>query len=169
MTKRTPAPDPFNNPFGKLKLDQPKKPEAAKPAPPPPPKPKRSAEEDEAALFLEAMGEVQQKKPDRKHVDDHARPDPRKLAEEESESLAQLAELVALDGPSRDPKLLDRLDRGLFRIDATLPPGDPQTLLVQARREGKRCVRLAAPPDLSKGRLPKIVLAASGCDVILRR
>lgn len=168
MTKRTPAPDPFNNPFGKLKVEAPKKNEPP-PKPAPPPKAKRTSDEDEAALFLEAMGEVQHKKPDRKHVDDTARPDPRKLVEEESESLAQLAELVAGDTPSRDPKLLERLDRGLFHLDATLPPGDAQTLLVQARREGKRCVRLAAPPDLSKGRLPKIVLAASGCDVLLRR
>jgi hypothetical protein len=167
MTKRTPAPDPFNNPFGKLKIDQPKKPSEPAGTRSVPERAKKG-NDDEAALFLEAMGEVQHKKPDRKHVDDSVRPDPRKLVEDESESLAQLAELVS-EGISRDPKLLARLDQGLFRLDATLPPGDAQTLLVQARKDGKRCVRLAAPPDLSKGRLPKIVLAASGCDVILRR
>ena len=56
MTKRTPAPDPFNNPFGKVKLDGPKKAEPARP--PPPPKAKPPADDDEAALFLQAMGEV---------------------------------------------------------------------------------------------------------------
>ena len=180
MTKRTPAPDPFNNPFGKVKLDGPKKAEPARP--PPPPKAKPPADDDEAALFLQAMGEVVVKKPDRKRADDAPRVDPTKLAHEESESLLQLSELVAGDGPigkdgavpGLDPKILDRLRKGLFLIDATPGPGPADVLLMQARRDGHRCVRLAAPADFTKGRLAKIVLAAcatadGGVDVLLRR
>ena len=51
MTKRTPGPDPFNNPFAKVKLAEPKKAEPNKPAPPPPPrKEKPVALDAEAAL-----------------------------------------------------------------------------------------------------------------------
>jgi DNA-nicking Smr family endonuclease len=167
MTKRTPGPDPFNNPFSKVKLAEQKKPEPSKPAPPPPPrKEKPVALDAEAALFLEAMGEVLPTKADKKHAPSSpaVRVDPVKAAQEESESLAQLAELVSGDGPFElgdsglsiegkvagfDAQVMKRLRTGGFRIQGTLDLHgltrdkaqaalDP--FIGQARREGHRCV-----------------------------
>lgn len=163
MTKRTPGPDPFNNPFAKVKLAEPKKAEPSKPAPPPPSarKEKPVALDAEAAMFLEAMGEVVQKKADKKHAQTEAvKADPVKVAQEESESLAQLAELVSGDGPFEvtesegkvpgfDPQVMRRLRTGGFRIQATLDlhgltrdkaQSALEPFILDARRAGHRCV-----------------------------
>ncbi len=178
MTKRTPGPDPFNNPFAKVKLAEPKKAEPSKPAPPPPPrKEKPVAVDAEAALFLEAMGEVVQPKDDRKRAPaaETVRVDPVKVAQEESESLAQLAELVSGDGPFEltesegkvpgfDPQVMRRLRTGGFRIQGTLDlhgltrdkaqaAVDP--FITQARRDGHRCVLVITGKGLnSEAQIP---------------
>ncbi len=166
MTKRTPGPDPFNNPFSKVKLGAEKKPEPNKPAPPPPPqqrkKEKPIAFDAEAAMFLEAMGEVVPKQQDRKRAEatPSVRVDPLAVAQEDAESMAQLAELVSGDGPLEvnehagavpgfDPQVIRRLRTGGFKIQGTLDlhgltrdralhAVDP--FIVQSRRDGKRCV-----------------------------
>lgn len=90
---------PFNNPFGGLKLEQPKKAPAA-PQPPPPKQEKPKALDEESALFLEAVGTVGPVRPIKDRV---GPPPPRTAAElqipnEEAESLARLAELVSGEG-----------------------------------------------------------------------
>ena len=131
MTKRTPGPDPFNNPFGKVKLTEPEQP--AVKAPPPKQKPKPIEPDSESAMFLEAMGQMEPVKPGKSRVPppDRPRADPVKLQHEESESLAQLAELVLGDtaievtdceGQVRgfDPQVLRRLRAGEFARRAQL-------------------------------------------------
>ncbi len=165
MTKRTPGPDPFNNPFSKVKLADEKKPEPGKKPPPPPPprKEKPPALDAEAALFLEAMGEVVPVKADHKRApvaDAAPRPDPVKVLNEDSESLAQLAELVAGDGPFEldgaegrvpgfDAQVMKRLRTGGFPVHARLDlhgmtrdkgQGALEAFVAQARRDGQRCV-----------------------------
>lgn len=142
-------PKPFNNPFGGLKI---KKEEAPKAKPPParaqfkaPSKSKgsagspgspRSIEEDEAALFLESVGEVA---PVRAGPRVSAPPppkiDPKRLVNEDAEVLTQLSELVAGEAPfdivdsdehvegaisSLDPRLLQRLRKGEYAFHAHL-------------------------------------------------
>ena len=51
-------PEPFNNPFAKVKLDEPKKGAPARAPAPPRADPKKASLDDEAALFLESVGEV---------------------------------------------------------------------------------------------------------------
>lgn len=101
MTKK--KDQPFNNPFGNVKL--PKKPEAppakaAPPAPPPRSKEKPRALDAEAALFLEAVGEVEPVRVTKSRVGPPPPPsaDQVRLPNEEAESLARLAELVSADG-----------------------------------------------------------------------
>lgn len=94
-------PEPFNNPFGKLK--ELKKAEPAKPpAPPKPaPAPKKKAHADEdAALFLEAIGEVAPVRAGKSRVGPPPPPsaDQVRIPTEEAESLARLAELVSGEG-----------------------------------------------------------------------
>lgn len=137
---------PFNNPFGelqqKLKKDGTAKPKAtASPPPraqfkPPPSKGKASIEEDEAALFLESVGEVA---PVRAGPPVSAPPppkiDPTRRLNEDAEVLTQLSELVAGDAPfevvdsnqylegaisSLDPRLLGRLRKGEPAFQARL-------------------------------------------------
>jgi DNA-nicking Smr family endonuclease len=99
MTKKKET--PFNNPFGQLKIEA-KKP-GAKPAPPPPP-PKASkkavALDEEAALFLEAVGEVAPVRTVKARVGPPEPPSAAqlKIPNEEAESLARLAELVSGQG-----------------------------------------------------------------------
>lgn len=99
MSKK--KPEPFNNPFGQLKL--PGKPAPAKVAPPPaaPKKPRPGSEDEDAALFLESVGEV---RPVRAAAPRAPLPPGRTADEvvipsEEAESLARLAELVSGEGP----------------------------------------------------------------------
>ena len=171
MTKRTPGPDPFNNPFSKVKLTEPKKAEPGKPAAPPlrnKEKPVLSRVEGpvaldaEAAMFLEAMGEVIVTKADKKRAApaEGIRVDPLKVAQEEAESLAQLAELVSGDGPFElgesegkvpgfDPQVMKRLRTGGFRIQGTLDlhgltreraQAALEPFILNARRDAHRCV-----------------------------
>lgn len=93
---------PFNNPFGALKVQPKEDPAAKKPAaapPPPPPKQKQKpvAVDEEAALFLEAVGAiapvkttVAERVPPPAALAAHAE----KASADDSESLIQLAELV---------------------------------------------------------------------------
>lgn len=93
-------PEPFNNPFGKLKeLQKKEPPKPAKPAPPPAKKAKAHADED-AALFLEAVGEVAPVKVGKTRAPAPPPPsaDQLKIPSEEAESLARLAELVSGEG-----------------------------------------------------------------------
>lgn len=100
MTKK--KEQPFNNPFGGLKL--PKKAEtiptkAAPAAPPPKAKDKPRALDAEAALFLEAVGEVAPVRTTKARVGPPPPPTAAqlRLPNEEAESLARLAELVSSD------------------------------------------------------------------------
>lgn len=98
MTKKK-KDDPFNNPFAGLTL----KPKAApaKAAPPPPPKAKPAPALDaEAALFLEAVGEVAPVRPTAGRAPPAPPPSAAalRLPSEEAESLARLAELVSGEG-----------------------------------------------------------------------
>ncbi len=95
-------PEPFNNPFASVRLPQAPSPAVVPPARPAPVKKARAAADDEeAALFLEMVGEVQ---PVRDAVPRAPAPAPRTAEQvaiptEEAESLARLAELVSGDGP----------------------------------------------------------------------
>jgi DNA-nicking Smr family endonuclease len=97
MTKK--REQPFNNPFGHLKLAP--KPEAPRPAPPPAPRrqEKPRALDAEAALFLEAVGEVAPVRTTKTRVEPPPPPSAAQLRapSEEAESLARLAELVSGD------------------------------------------------------------------------
>ncbi len=88
---------PFNNPFGalKLKTELPKKPEVK--APPPPSRREVDAEE---ALFLESVGAVTPVKSAKTRVGPPPPPSAHelRLPDEEAESLAALADLVAGNG-----------------------------------------------------------------------
>ena len=96
---------PFNNPFGSLKLQKAEPAAVTKPAvprpppPPPPPRRKSTAEEEENALFLESVGAVEKVKTTRTQVGPPEPPTAAqlRLPNEEAESLARLAELVSTD------------------------------------------------------------------------
>ena len=174
MTKRTPEPDPFNNPFGKVKLTGPEK--AAAPRSAAPKKEKPVALDAEAAMFLEAMGEITPVKAAKNQpAVEPARLDPVKLTNDESESLAELAELVSGDGPievgssdgsvpSFDPQVLKRLRGGQFARRAELDLHGMtkeqareavEKFITQARQGQLRCVKVITGRGLhSEGQLP---------------
>ncbi|MBL8921512.1 MAG: Smr/MutS family protein [Myxococcaceae bacterium] len=156
-------PEPFNNPFSKLKLEPPKR--SAAPAPPPaPPKPKDR--DDDAALFLESVGEVApvRAKADRVAPKDPPAADQLRIPSEEAESLARLAELVSGDGAfdladsdefiegavqGFDERVLRKLRRGEFAHRAQLDlhgltkeEAKPalEKFVTEARLAGHRCV-----------------------------
>ena len=117
-------------------------------------------------IIFEAMGEVVVTRADKKRAppSEGLRVDPVKVSQEESESLAQLAELVAGDGPFElsdsgeqiegkvpgfDPQVMKRLRTGGFRIEGTLDlhgltrdkaQAALEPFIVQARKDGRRCV-----------------------------
>ena len=129
---------PFNNPFGTLKLkkDEPKKPIVA--APPPPPKPKKEKPlDEESALFLEAVGEVEQVRTAKTRAGPPEPPSAAqlRLPNEEAESLARLADLVSEQGEfdiadhddfieasvrGFDPNVMRKLRAGDFTVQAHL-------------------------------------------------
>lgn len=126
-------PKPFNNPFVGLKLE---KPAPAKAAPKPAPRPVAAPEEDEAALFLASVGEVEpvRRGPSSPHQPDPIAPQIR-IPDPEAEALDELAELVAgrgpldladadeyLEGsaPGLDPRVLKRLRAGEYAPQAHL-------------------------------------------------
>ncbi len=159
---------PFNNPFGAIKLKQaepPKKPAA--PAPPPRVAQKKEAPlSDEARLFLEAVGAVEPVKVSPTRV---GPPPPRsvndvRIPTEEAESLAALAELVSATGEFEladsdefiegavqgfDERVMRKLRAGDFstqaRVDLHGLTRDEARLelerfLTSARTAGHRCV-----------------------------
>lgn len=173
------APEFHNNPFKDLKKVLAPKPEAApqqskQAAPPPPPKPKKgsAAPDDEEEMFLMAMGGVTP------IVNrGSAAPPPKdlrpKIASDEAEALAQLAELVTAQGaftvvatdsaieaaaPGVDQRLIASVRKGNFPVQGKLDvtkvplvdaPNQVERFLADARRDGKRCVLLvlSTAPD----------------------
>ncbi len=173
-------PAPFNNPFSSLKLEQPK-PEPKKAAPPPPPKKPEPVGDDDARLFLEAVGEVApvRAKATRVAPGEPPRVDQLDIKSEDAEALAQLAELVSGEGPfdladsdefvegniqGLDPRVLQRLRKGdyAFRTHLDLhgltKPEAKEALerfLAEAQRAGHRCVLVVTGRGLhSKDQLP---------------
>lgn len=129
-------PEPFNNPFAKVKLDEPKKGAPARAPAPPRADPKKVNLDEEAALFLESVGEVARVKAKTERV---APRDPPTAAElrmpsEDAESLARLAELVSgetfelsdstefIEGSVQgfDERVMKKLRRGEFSHRAEL-------------------------------------------------
>lgn len=161
-------PEPFNNPFKAVKLEQPKKAEPQKPAPMTKAEKKRAATSDDAdaALFLEAIGEVAPVKAKVERVPPKEPPSAEQLRipSEEAESLARLAELVSEEGSfdlseseeflegsvqGFDERVLRKLRRGEFPPRATLDlhgltkdAAKPalEKFINDARVAGHRCV-----------------------------
>jgi DNA-nicking Smr family endonuclease len=170
MTKK--GEEPFNNPFAKLKVPAKEAPKSAAaparvaaPVRAPPPSKKRTADDDDAAMFLEAVGGVAPVKVKPQRVDPTAPPAPvidRVL--EEAESLTRLAELITpedvfeldedgerVEGHVRgfDERVVKRLRAGQFKVDASvdlhgLKKDEAQKaveqLVQRARVAGHRCV-----------------------------
>src|SRR5688500_654051 len=92
---------PFNNPFQNVKLAREPVPE--KKAPPSAPKapPRPSSDDDDAALFLQAVGEVAPVKRAKGLAPPREPPSAAslKIIHAEIEAMTQLSELVAGDGP----------------------------------------------------------------------
>jgi DNA-nicking Smr family endonuclease len=159
--------EPFNNPFGGVKLQ--KKAEPAKAAPPPPPakvKEKPQALDAEAALFLESVGAVEPVRVAKTRVGPPAPPSAAevRLPNEEAESLTRLAELVSADddfeladstefveGSVRgfDERVLRKLRAGEFPSQAQLDlhgltrdgaKSALEAFIQKARIAGHRCV-----------------------------
>jgi len=173
-------PEPFNNPFSKLKLPEKPVPVTATPrapAPPPPRQERRAPEDDDAALFLESVGEV---RPVRQSTP-RAPPSAEALSipSEEAESLARLAELVSGEGPfdladsdefiegavhGFDPRVLKKLRTGTFSPQAhvdlhglTKDEAKPalEQFIQKARVAGHRCVLVVHGRGLhSKDQIP---------------
>ena len=111
----------------------PKAPEPARPAKPPPPsRSKPPREDDEAAQFLAAVGEVQPLARGTSRVEPAKKSELPPRTDEDSEVLAQLAELVAGEGP------FDLADSDEF-IEGHLPALDP--LLLRKLRMGEIAVQ----------------------------
>jgi DNA-nicking Smr family endonuclease len=182
----------FNTPFAALKALQKKAPEpparpAAK-APPPPPKPARRPPEevDDALLFYAAMDGVDQLK----NRGEAPKPLPvlPQIIDDNTEALAQLAELVEgqgsfelaggdeyIEGTSQggmDRSLLEALRRGDFRVQAQLDlhgKTQPEAkdaverFLTESKRAGRRCVLIVHGRGLnSKDQIPVLKQALQG-------
>ncbi len=177
-------PEPFNNPFKGIKLakEPPKPARPASPTPPPPPKKAApSPADEEAELFLRAVGSVDRvrKGP---AVTPRA-PPPRDLVDrirtEDEEALEQLALLVGGDGnfdladstefiegaiTGLDRRMRDRLRRGEYPIQAQLDlhgmiraeaKKAVEEFVLSSRRGGKRCVLIVHGRGLnSEGQIP---------------
>ncbi|MDP3237871.1 MAG: Smr/MutS family protein [Myxococcales bacterium] len=129
-------PEPFNNPFAKVKLDEPKKGAPVKAPAPPRVDPKKASLDDEAALFLESVGEVARVKAKTARVAPKEPPTAAelRLPSEDAESLARLAELVSgetfelsdstefIEGSVQgfDERVMKKLRRGEFSHRAEL-------------------------------------------------
>lgn len=175
--------EPFNNPFAKLKLPEKPQPVKAPAAPPPPPKKKAKpgADDEDAALFLEMVGEV---RPVRDTVPRAPPPPPRTADEisipsEEAESLARLAELVSGEGPFEladsdefiegavhgfDERVLRKLRTGAFSFQAHVDlhgltkeqaKSELEQFIQRSQVAGKRCVLVVHGRGLhSKDQIP---------------
>lgn len=166
---------PFNNPFGGLKLEAPKKPDAKPAAPAPPPKASKRRGDDDTVLFLESVGEVAPVKAKVERVAGRVPPtvDQLRLRTEEAESLARLAELVSSDGPfdlsdaddviegavqGFDERVRRQLRRGEFPVRARLDlhgltrdEAKPalEKFLADAKLAGHRCVLVVTGKGLN--------------------
>jgi DNA-nicking Smr family endonuclease len=159
---------PFNNPFGDLKLKPKEEPKKSAPPPAPvAPKPKKEKPlDEESALFLEAVGEVERVRTTKTRVGPPEPPTAAqlKIPNEEAESLARLAELVSEQGEfdladaadfiegsvhGFDPNVLRKLRAGDFTVQAQLDlhgltrdEAKPklESFVQRARIDGHRCV-----------------------------
>lgn len=171
--------EPFNNPFSGLKL--PEKPKPAPAAPPPPKVEKRKATDDDAALFLETVGEVAPVKVSAARVPPKDPPsaDQLRIPNEDAEALARLAELVSGEGPFEladsdefiegsvhgfDARVLRKLRKGEFSHRAhldlhglTKDEAKPklEKFIVDSKLAGHRCVLVVTGRGLhSKDSIP---------------
>lgn len=176
---------PFNNPFSALKL---KAKEAEKPkvaaAPvsaPAPKKQKPVALDEESALFLESVGEVEKVRTTKTRVGPPEPPSAAqlKIPNEEAESLARLAELVSGQGEfdladsdefiegfvhGFDPNVMRKLRAGDFSVQAhldlhglTRDEAKPklEAFVQKSRIDGHRCVLVITGRGLhSKDQIP---------------
>lgn len=172
-------PAPFNNPFSGLKIAKPasdKTPATPAARPPDPPKRTRAtAEEDDAALFLESVGAVEkvQRAPGRTGTEPVPERHAVQRGADDAESLVRLAELVATPGalevhddgelvegsvPGLDPNVLRKLRGGEPAPQATLDlhgltrdQAKPQVdrFIERARIEGRRCIRIVTGRGLN--------------------
>lgn len=179
-------PEPFNNPFAQVKLEAPK--QAAKPATPARVEPRQRSLDDDAALFLESVGEVARVKVKATRVAPGAPPaaDAVRLQTDEAESLARLAELVADDAfeltddteavegavKGFDERVMKKLKRGEFPPRATLDlhgktreQARPmlEKFVADAKVAGHRCVLVVTGRGLnSPDAVPVIKLGVQG-------
>jgi len=158
-------PAPFNNPFAKVKLDEPKKGAPARAPAPPRADPKKASLDDDATLFLESVGEVARVKARTERVAPKEPPTAAelRLPSEDAESLARLAELVSgetfevddstefIEGSVQgfDERVMKKLRRGEFSHRAELDlhgktreQARPalETFINDAKVAGHRCV-----------------------------
>ena len=176
MAKR---PEPFNNPFGKLKVEAPKKP-AREPARPAAPR-EEPEPEDEAELFRQAVGEVAPVKSGKGLAPPKEPPSAAalRIVDAELEALTQLSELVAGEGPfdlADSDEFVEGAVEGLdARVTARLRAGEYSTqghldlhgmtraeakaalekFVSASRLAGKRCVLVVTGRGLhSKDQIP---------------
>jgi DNA-nicking Smr family endonuclease len=175
-------PDPFNNPFKAIKLKKAAPPKAVAPRPAAPPKRQApSPAEEEAELFLRAVGEVQRVQKGPATVPPP--PPPKDLAarlrSEDDEVLEQLALLVGGDGSfdlsdsdefvqgaitGLDRRIVARLSRGEYALQGHIDLHGMireeakralEAFVVASRRAGKRCVLVVHGRGLhSKDQVP---------------
>jgi DNA-nicking Smr family endonuclease len=174
---------PFNNPFSSIKLQ--KEAPAAKPLaarPPPSPMPKKappSRDDEEAAMFLEHVGEVEPVRVKSEKAFLKPPPPAPRGSDAEEEALLQLSELVTGQGPfdladsdefiegsalGLDPQILRKLRRGDYALGAHLDlhgltraeAKEQLSVFLQASRlKGHRCVLVVHGRGLhSKDQLP---------------
>lgn len=154
---------PFNNPFAGLKLEAKKEPPRKVAPPPAPKKVAPTHEEDECALFLASVGEVEAVRGPRPVVARELPQAPR-LPVEEEDVLTQLSELVAGEGPfdlvdseesvegsvsGLDRRIVTRLRRGEYALQGDLDlhglsraeaKDAVERFLLRCRQQGRRCV-----------------------------
>ncbi len=160
-----------------MKLE--KAPPPPRPAPPQRPKAPTPPEDDEAAQFLAAVGEVQPVKPGAGRIEPAKRATLPPRTDEDAEVLAQLSELVAGEAPfdlsdsdefieghlaSLDPRLLRKLSDGEIALQGHvdlhgLTREEARTalerFLLASRQAGKRCVLVVHGRGLhSKDQIP---------------
>jgi DNA-nicking Smr family endonuclease len=170
---------PFNDAFAQLKgLQKKEEPKPKKAAPPPPPKKKEAPELDEAALFLQSVGEVEPVRGPAKVVGEKTPPRPQ-IRSDEDEVLTQLSELVAGEGPfdladsdefiegnvgGLDRRIVQKLKRGEYALQGHVDlhgltraeaKEALEKFLLAARQGGRRCVLVVHGRGLhSKDQIP---------------
>ncbi|MHB8875671.1 MAG: Smr/MutS family protein [Myxococcaceae bacterium] len=181
-------PEPFNNPFGKLKPGKPKM-GGAPPAPARPP-PQRTADpEDEAELFRQAVGEVAPVRSGKGLAPPKPPPTAAELriVDAEIEAFTQLSELVAGEGPfdlsdsdeyvegclgGLDVRIMQRLKAGEYSVQAHLDLHGMVKLeakealekfIAAERLKGHRCVLVVTGRGLhSKDQIPVLKEGVQG-------